>query len=364
VLAYALFWLVVPMRRGTGPGDAGTATRQARPAWLVSGVGLLAVGGYWLLAGPSPSGLVLPGLLAGTGAALVWWQSEVRPACGPPVGATATLPWGLLGGSGLFATGAVVYIAGRVGIADLAVVLGALTVVGVGVALLAAPYLVALVRERDRERSARVLARERADVAAHLHDSVLQTLTLIQVCGADAQAMAGLARAEERALRQWLYGDSMASGAGDLAAALQQLAVRIEARHGGRVEVVVVGEPLDTGLPGTRAALSACSEAIVNAVRHSSDPQPVRVFADVRPGPDLPGELVIFIRDRGRGFDLDEVLTGRAASGHAGVRESIIGRIARAGGSAEIRTAPGAGTEVAIRVPLAADRPAPVGIPS
>ena len=178
-------------------------------------------------------------------------------------------------------------------------------------------------------------ARERADIAAHLHDSVLQTLALIQRRSHDPSAVALLARAQERDLRQWLYGPPT-QGPEMLAAALTAVASEVEDMHGQPVELVVAGDrPLE---PHGRALAEALREALRNAVRHGRPP----VSAYVEIGPD---GVEAFVRDRGDGFDLAEVPPDRL-----GVRHSIIERMERHGGSARLRRLE-EGTEVSLMLP-------------
>ncbi|MDO5661377.1 MAG: hypothetical protein Q4G40_01665 [Brachybacterium sp.] len=188
-------------------------------------------------------------------------------------------------------------------------------------------------REESEERA---LVQQRSEFTAHLHDSVLQTLTLLQKPGVEAEEMRRLARLQERELRRWLYHDPGvdAEDADDLREAVTALAEDAEDRYGAEVDVVVVGEA-PTG-EYTRALLGALREAVANACRHGGGD--VSVFVDVSPE-----EIEVFVRDRGPGFELDGVPSDRL-----GVRESILGRMERAGGHALVRRAPGGGTEVAL----------------
>jgi signal transduction histidine kinase len=208
-----------------------------------------------------------------------------------------------------------------------------------GTALVLAPWGVRMWRDLDSERAARIREAERADLAAHLHDSVLQTLALIQRQSGDQPAVTRLARAQERDLRDWLYGPRPVDG-GTLASEVRAAAADVEDRHGVAVEVVLVGDrPYDERVGALVAALR---EAIVNAVRHAG--APVQVYVEC--GPD---EVEAFVRDRGPGFDLATVPTDRL-----GVRESIIARMQRHGGSATVRSGAGEGTEVRLVLPVLA----------
>lgn len=206
----------------------------------------------------------------------------------------------------------------------------------VGAAIVLAPWWLRLVRELGDERAARARESERADIAAHLHDSVLQTLALIQRQASDPKAVTALARRQERELRQWLYGESL--GSATLAEALSGEIIDVEDRHGVDVELVSVGDCELT--PEVTALVRAAREAMVNAAKHSGADR-IDVYAEVDP------ELVsVYVRDRGNGFDLAAVEEDRM-----GVRGSIVERVKRAGGRAIIRTAPGEGTEVRLELP-------------
>ena len=173
-------------------------------------------------------------------------------------------------------------------------------------------------------------------MAAHLHDSVLQTLALIQRRADDGRTVAKLARAQERDLRSWFYGED-AHPETSVAAALRAVAAEVEDAFGTPVEVVTVGDAASS--PSVVALVQAAGEAIANAARHSGADR-VDVYVEVA-GRDVE----VFVRDRGRGFDRTTVPLDRL-----GVRNSIIDRMDRHGGTAEIRSAPGEGTEVRLHV--------------
>jgi signal transduction histidine kinase len=170
-------------------------------------------------------------------------------------------------------------------------------------------------------------------MAAHLHDSVLQTLALMQKRADDPREVAALARRQERELRSWLNTGSRREPGASLAAALEAAVVEVEDAHGVPVEVVAVGDrPLDER---AEALVAATREAVLNAVKFAPGAR-ISVYAEVR------GEHVeVFVRDRGPGFDLDAVPPDRR-----GLRESVLGRMERHGGRAAIHTRPGEGTEV------------------
>jgi signal transduction histidine kinase len=229
-------------------------------------------------------------------------------------------------------------------------VAGVLALIG----LVLVPWLFLLTRTVTRERAARVRAEERAAVATHLHDSVLQVLTLIQKRAGDPAEVVRLARRSERELRGWLYGpaaDAAATGhqqsEQDLAAALRAAASEVEDRFGVSVELVTVGTlPLDVR---SRAVVSAATEALTNAAKHAGTDR-ISAFAEM-----ADGEVIVRVRDRGRGFDQ----SAWVGSDRHGLADSIVGRMGRHGGTATIRTAPGAGTEVELRLPVGTGRRAP-----
>jgi signal transduction histidine kinase/phage shock protein PspC (stress-responsive transcriptional regulator) len=201
-----------------------------------------------------------------------------------------------------------------------------------GLALTVGPWLFRLTGDLTEERAARVRSQERADMAAHLHDSVLQTLALIQKHAGEQRTVATLARAQERDLRSWLYGDEPPPET-SVASALKAAAAEVEDAHGVPVEVVVVGDAAASDR--SRPLVLAAREAMVNAARHSGAAR-VDVYAECS---DQSTE--VFVRDRGRGFDEQAVPEDRL-----GVRNSIRDRMQRHGGTATIHSAPGEGTEV------------------
>jgi signal transduction histidine kinase len=238
----------------------------------------------------------------------------------------------LAAGAAVIVAGVVAFLVGQGQLeATLDSLLGVSAVV-VGLALILGPWLWRLWRDLESERRERIVSQERADVAAHLHDSVLQTLALIQKHAHDPREVVRLARGQERDLRGWLY-DDQADDESSFAAALRTAAAEVEDFHGVPVEVVTVG---DTGIDDrTRAVLKAAREAAVNAAKHSGADK-IDIYAEVE-GDDVE----LFVRDRGKGFDPDAVPEDRL-----GVRRSVVDRMHRHGGTAEIRSAPGEGTEV------------------
>jgi signal transduction histidine kinase len=207
----------------------------------------------------------------------------------------------------------------------------AVVVVLVAVALVTGPWWLRTAQALSSERGERIRSQERAELAARVHDSVLQTLTLIQRNAEDPKAVHRYARRQERNLRELLYRPAAATG--QFSAALEKHAAEVEDEYGVTIEVVVVGDcPLDER---TTAVIEAAREAMVNAAK-SGGVDEFAVFAEIEPA-----EVTVFVRDRGKGFDADNIPSNRA-----GIRESIVGRMLRVGGVATVRTAPGQGTEV------------------
>jgi signal transduction histidine kinase/phage shock protein PspC (stress-responsive transcriptional regulator) len=212
------------------------------------------------------------------------------------------------------------------------VILSVLVVVVV-LAVIFAPWTLRLVRSLTAERTERIRSQERAEMAAHLHDSVLQTLAMVQRRAGEPHEVAAIARRQERELRAWLAGRPAPGQVARLAPALEVAAAEVEERHGVPVEVVAVGDrDLD---PATEAVVGAAREAMTNAAKFGGG-STVDVYAEC-----ADDRLQVFVRDRGPGFDPAAIPPDRR-----GVRESIVGRMERHGGRATITSAPGAGTEV------------------
>ena len=249
------------------------------------------------------------------------WASYARVLAGLGLVVAALLVFAVAAGGR--ATAGPVLVAGLLGILGLAIVVG--------------PWALRLVNDLGAERAERVRTQERADLAAHLHDSVLQTLALIQKNADDPTTVARLARAQERDLRQWLFATETADVT-TLAGALREAAGQVETDHPVVVDVIAVGDcTLDDAL---RPIALAAREALVNAAKHAGVPR-VDVYAEVDDA-----QVEVFVRDRGSGFEPDGVAADRL-----GVRNSIIDRMARHGGDAQIRSEPGSGTEVRLRMP-------------
>ena len=324
--------------RGPSKGDLGQLA-----ALVLLGAGLI------LLVQQTPLGVspavFVPVLLGGLGVALIWrtadeQERQFSAAISPRAPWLASLlgtsrvmaVFRIVAGVAVIAAGVVAFLVGQGEFqTTLDSLLGVVAVIA-GLALILGPWLWRLWRDLDSERKQRIVTQERADVAAHLHDSVLQTLALIQKHAHEPREVVRLARRQERDLRAWLYEDR-ADEATSFAAALRKAAADIEDAHGIPVEVVTVGDvELDDR---TRAVLSAAREAAVNAAKHSGADK-VDIFAEVEGS-----EVELFVRDRGGGFD-----PGSVGDDRLGVRRSIVDRMERRGGTARIRSTVGEGTEV------------------
>jgi signal transduction histidine kinase len=237
----------------------------------------------------------------------------------------------------LLVGGIVGFFASVEALSDATPVVIAVSATAGGTLLLFGPWLWRMAGELTDERRERIRSQERAEISAHLHDSVLQTLALIQRSD-DAKRMVTLARAQERELRSWLYGGPQ-SGPDGFRAALEDAAARVEGLYDLPVEVVVVGDTPLTG--GLRAVIHAATEAANNAARHSGA-QRISLFAEV-----LPSGIDVFVTDQGRGFDPAAVPKDRR-----GLTESIVARMKRHGGSATVSSAAGEGAEIHLHMPL------------
>lgn len=351
-LVYAALWVLLPVRdaAASAPGLA-SATRQGRRTGrqgqrrelgIVVSTAVAALGFVVLLqiAGLGLSSrLFWPLLVAAAGLALLWWQSDEADRARWLTTSGGWQAWlrVLLGVALLVA--AVSLALFQAGVSNvIGTALGAIMLGTGGVVLVVGPWLLRVQRDLRSERTERVRSQEREDVAAHLHDSVLQTLALIQRQARDPQAVTQLARTQERELRTWLFDAPLAQDA-TLRSALQLAAAEVEEAHRVPVEVVVVGD-LAAG-SAVSALVAAAREAMVNAAKHSGAPR-VDVFAEVGGG-----QLEVFVRDRGSGFDVAAI----AADRH-GVRRSIVDRMVRQDGGAEIDSTPGDGTEVRLWLPV------------
>ncbi|MFL5870113.1 MAG: PspC domain-containing protein [Solirubrobacterales bacterium] len=354
VVAYCLAWLLIPADPWAAAQLRGpdAAPRWTHPAnWKVAvGIGMLCLSlllvlrelGIWW-----SDPVAWPLVLAATGAALLWRQSRVMQPASVPEASTAPdrpatrrnrLADLYRGGFGVaLVIGAVLlFLSANNALGQTRDVILAAIAAIFALALILAPFLWRLGRNLATERAARIRSQERAELAAHLHDSVLQTLTLVQKRADDPREVAQLARRQERELRSWLFDAGRAGASESLATALELAAVEVEEAHRVPVEVVAVGDgPVDER---TVALVAATREAIVNAAKFAPDSGEIAVYAELGAG-----GAQVFVRDRGPGFEPSSVQADRR-----GLRESIVGRMERFGGRADIRSHPGSGTEVVL----------------
>lgn len=289
-------------------------------------------------------GTLVPLLIIGLGAVLTWLQLDSTRRVGLLNAANVRTPLALLrllGGLALVVAGVIVIVVGSGSWQLLWSSVVASLAVLAGVGLVLAPWALKFWREFQNERAGRIRETERAEIAAHLHDSVLQTLALIQKNATNAGDVGRLARAQERELREWIYQDAGQS-TGALVERIKQVCAEAEDLHGLPVDLVTVG---DTTLTERGHALvQAVREAVLNGVRHGGTPVSVYVESGTQ-GVD------VFIKDRGAGFDINAVAPDRL-----GVRESVVGRMQRNGGTAEIISTAD-GTEVRLHLPSEASTP-------
>jgi len=300
------------------------AWARGKRVWIAGLLALVAGAALLGALGLSDQSVVGIALIAG-GLALAWRQGGSFRADAP------LSYWGLA----LAALGAVTLLSGGGTSSTLlapGAVVGALLLIG-------GPWVWRLAIDRDVERTARIRSEERSDMAARVHDSVLQTLALIQRHAEEPRRVASLARRQERELRGWLYGDQpLGDVNASLNAALSAAAGDVEELHGVRVELASAGDcPVDTSVG---ALVLAAREAMTNAAKFAGVEE-INVYAEV-----ADDAVSVFVRDRGAGFDRAAVPADRR-----GIVESIEGRMERAGGRATIETSPGGGTEVELHLP-------------
>ena len=353
LMLYAAFWAVLPQEVPTGAPPPRRDLAMLLP-FVAIGIGVVLL--QSLAFGDGPAGTVgwLVAIIA-VGAGVIWHQSDPSRRGHWADNASQT-PWlaavvaesdrrsflfRFVGGGVLVAVGIIgvvaIYSPAHGGVTSIfnGVIFALVGLLGVGVVV--APLLWRTFNQLRTEREARIREQERAELAAMIHDQVLHTLALIQRNSTDIKEVQRLARGQERSLRNWLYKPT-ASPTEKFAAALEQAAAEVEDTYAITVETVVVG---DTECDERVSALvAAAREALVNAARHAGV-QTVSLYAEVEAD-----ELSVFVRDRGAGFEIDQVEPSRH-----GVRGSIIGRMKRHGGRAEIRSAPGDGTEVRLTLP-------------
>lgn len=328
---YGVAWLVLVWRQEQPARPVPSHRAEAR---RTVAVGLIVAGALFIVrarVGGVPDQLVWPAGIVALGLAFLWPRADLSSAS-PPSAARGGLAR-VLGAVILVAGGLGTMLATNLSFEAVRDGLAAAAFIMAGTLMLFAPWLYRLIQSLSDERRGRIRADERADMAAHLHDSVLQTLTLIQKRSDDPKAMSAIARHQERELRRWLYEPTSDINGDSFRAALDVAVSEIEDQHLVTIENVTVGDaPLDGQLV---AAIAAAREALVNSAKYAGT-QAISLYARIT---DTSCE--IFVRDRGVGFTLDAIPADRH-----GIRDSIIGRIHRVHGSADIRTAPGCGTEV------------------
>ena len=357
-LAYGLLWMFVKQERVEVARSSGRPERQQAFGLAALGIGVgLAVS---TTGNPVVGWIVGPLGVAGIGAAVVWreadetrrrrWTEGARSGITEISGGGRSAVARVAAGAVFVAVGIGVFLLGNLQLGQVQFALLAVLATLVGVAVITVPWWLKLARDLGEERRERIVEAERANIAAHLHDSVLQTLALIQRQSDQPREVLRLARGQERELRHWLYGPTGygRAGAGDpgldtgLAAAVTTVAAEVEDTYAITVRPVVVGDhPLDDGL---RALVLAAREAMVNAAKHAEVSE-VSVYVEVEVG-----EVHVFVRDRGIGFDPDAV-----AGDRHGLADSVYGRMARHGGTVRLRSTAGEGTEVQLRMPVDPD---------
>ncbi len=338
VAAYALAWALIPASPGSARSRRPGAWRQA--PLIVLTVAALFAGVH--LAGSHVGEGLWPLVLGACGMALLWRPAVAmedspakrRPTLREYLNRPAQVGAPRLIAGGLFVAFGAAALLHAVGVQhSLGKAIWAVAIIGMILGLVVSPWVVRLGSSLSFERAARIREQERAEVAAHLHDSVLQTLALIQKRAGDPREVAGLARRQERELRSWLLKRPGESEADTVASALERAAAEVEELHSVPIEVVTVGDtPLSGGL---EALVQAAREAMTNAAKFAGSER-VDLYAEVEDD-----RVEVFVRDRGVGFDLDAIPADRR-----GVRDSIVARMERHHGRAAVKSSPGAGTEV------------------
>lgn len=326
--------LAAPTRLATQLNQLQSKDGRDQATTIFSGVVLLALAAILVAwsRGWLESNAYLPLLIIGCGAALAWSQAEEVMHTPRSMAAIARLAAGLA----LAVLGVLIWLSDHTDMSGMLIGAFAALVMLSVVALVLAPLWLGVIRQLSQTQAAQARASERADIAAHLHDSVLQTLTLLRAQAGDPQRVAALALSQERELRAWLYGDNHPTNE-NLRSEVESVSREIEQLYGVPVDSVIVGDTPATAK--TRVLTSALREALANAVRHGKPP--ISLYVEVSGQ-----EVEAYVRDHGAGFDLEAINPDRH-----GVRDSIIGRMQRHGGSATIR-AREPGTEVCLRLAL------------
>jgi len=350
-IAYAVMWVLMPKEEKQVPIGLVAAERQGlravarKPVWprVIGWVGSCVVGlGIAYVVGLYDTSVLgtesIPICVVGIGIGVVWLSRETTWPRGAKIatvclGVVCAWTAGALVQAHAWAGLVLDVDAGTENLINTFFVAGT-AMIACGVVLL--PWVVHPARSEE-EKQAELIAQTRADMASHLHDSVLQTLAVIQQRASDPKAVTGLARSQEKELREWLYGERLDGESAK--SALRDVISEVEATYPVAVELVTVGDHEMT--VEIDAVVRAAREAILNAAKHSGADK-VDVYAEIRPE-----RAEVFIRDRGRGFRMDDVDPQRM-----GIRRSIIDRMARYGGKVDIRSTPGEGTEVHVAMPM------------
>lgn len=346
IVAYLFAWLIGAERPA---GAEAPSVERRSGARVVISMAMVVLGmllllreaGLWL-----GDALVFSIAMTAFGSAIIWMRGEdAGRARFARIASRLTARDALAGrskgrvlaGTLLVVAGMITFLIANTSLGSLGNVVFAVVVTVAGLGLILGPWAYGLINQLATERRERIRSDERAEVAAHLHDSALQTLAMIQRAGSP-QEMVTLARVQERELRAWLYGRER-NGADTLSRAVDEMASRVEGLHRVKVETVVVGDvsPMDDRL---RALVDAVGEATTNAAKHSGA-RNVSVYFEV--GPD---SITAYVRDEGSGFDPDTLPTDRR-----GIAESIVGRMTRHGGTAVVTSAPASGTEIRLVIP-------------
>ncbi|HEX6345733.1 PspC domain-containing protein [Umezawaea sp.] len=348
VIAYGLLWVFVPQRTADAEGEPPLKPGERQQAIGLLALGLGAAVVVTLLTGAVSGWIVGPLAVALVGAAVVWreadeaqrrrWRDGARSGVFGKSGRSTLIR--IAAGVALVALGIGVLVVTTYQLDQIQFTLVAVLATLAGVALLTVPLWIKLVNDLGEERSARIRTEERAEIAAHLHDSVLQTLALIQKQAEAPREVRRLARGQERQLRDWLYGRDVGDTArpSTVSAAIALASGEVEDTFAVSVQQVVVGDcPLDHNL---LAVVQAAREAMVNAAKHAGVAE-ISVYGEVEED-----SVHVFVRDRGKGFDPESVPEDRH-----GLADSIRGRMVRHGGEAKLRTSPGEGTEVHLEMP-------------
>ena len=345
LVIYPLAWALIPGPAAAPAAPARTPWRARLSGWREAvGIAVLVVGavlalhhaGLWL-----SDRVIIPLVLASSGLALIlrtavgddWVPGHALRGESKAARDRRRRHWAAAIGAALVIGAAVLFLhdAGILPASGRAIAQAGVIVIALS--LVVGPALARLARSLATERSQRIRTQERAEVAAHLHDSVLQTLALIQRRAGDPREVARLARSQERELRRWLFEPRVPGEADTLASALTQIAAEVEVDHGVVIEVVTVG---DCAMGESLTAMvAAAREALTNAAKFAGEDQ-IDLYAEA-------GEerVEVFVRDHGPGFDPEAIPADRG-----GVRRSIVERMARHGGHAEVKAQPGQGTEI------------------